>query len=136
MPVTFEFDGRILVLRLTGIYSLSEIRAGLVAALAEAQPRAPNGILVDVRDSESLATRTLGDMTSIVGFLAYHAAAYGNRVALVVAGDQQYALVRMAAEDLHTAGIAASVFRDVGEARRWIQPPPSWGASSDVNAAR
>jgi hypothetical protein len=136
MPVTFEFDGRILVLRLTGIYSLGDIRAGLLAALAEPQPRAPNGILVDLRESESLATRTLGDMTSTIGFLAYHAASYGNRVALVVAGDQQYAVVRMAAEDLHTAGIAASVFRDSNEARRWIQPPPSWGASSDANAAR
>jgi predicted RNA methylase len=136
MPVTFEFDGRILVLRLAGIYSLADIRAGLIAALAE--PHAPvlNGILVDVRDSQSLATRTLGDMTSTIGFLAYHAASYGSRVALVVEGDQQYAVVRMAAEDLHTAGIAASVFRDAGEARRWIQPPPSWGASSDANAAR
>jgi hypothetical protein len=136
VPVTFEFDGRILVLRLTGIYSLSDIRAGLVTALAEPQPRSLSGILVDLRDSESLATRTLGDMTSTIGFLAYHAAAYGNRVALVVAGDQQYAVVRMSAEDLHTGGIAASVFRDANEARRWLQPRPPRDLPTDTNAAR
>lgn len=136
MPVTFEIDGSVVVLHLTGIYSPSEIRAAFVAALAEPRQRPLSGVLVDVRESESLATRTLGDITSIVGFLAYHAAAYGNRVGLVVRGDAQYAVVRMAAEDLHTAGIAASVFRDADEALRWLRPPPPRSISFDANASR
>lgn len=136
MPVSFEFDGRILVLRLAGIYPPAHIRAALVAALAEPRSRPLNGALVDVSESQSLATRTLGDMTSIVGFLAYHAAAFGNRIALVVSSDVAYGVVRMAAEDLRTAGIAANVFRDGAEARRWLQPPPSRGASPDANAPR
>jgi hypothetical protein len=136
MPVTFEIDGSVVVLHLTGIYSPAEIRAAFVAALAEPRERPLSGVLADVRNSESLITRTLGDITSVVGFLAYHAASYANRVALVVAGDTQYAVMRMAAEDLHTAGIAASVFRDGGEALRWLRPPPPRSASSDANAPR
>ncbi|MFL5561854.1 MAG: hypothetical protein ACJ79K_10300 [Gemmatimonadaceae bacterium] len=136
MPITFEIDGTIVVLHLTGIYPPSELRAAFVAALAKPRERPLSGIMVDLRESESLMTRTLGDMTSIVGFLAYHATAYGNRVALVVAGDTQYAVIRMAAEDLHTAGIAASVFRDAGEALRWLRPSTPRSASFDASASR
>jgi hypothetical protein len=120
MPVTWEIDGSVLLLRLAGVYAPAEIRAAIVAALAEPRVRPLTGVVVDVRESESLASRTLGDTTAIIGFLAYHAPSFGNRVALVVAGDSQYALVRMAAEDLHTGGIATSVFRDSDEARRWV----------------
>ena len=66
MPVTFEFDDGIVVLRMTGEYLLVEVRIALTAALDDAEPRPVYGLLVDLTQSESISTRTFGDVTSIV----------------------------------------------------------------------
>ena len=120
MPVTCEFDGTALLVRLAGVYGLAELRAPIAAALAEPRTRPLTGVLIDMRESESVTMRTLGDITAIIGFLAYHGRSFGNRVAFLVSGDAQYAVARMATADLHTGGVAASVFHQADEARRWL----------------
>jgi hypothetical protein len=122
MPVTYAFEDDVLALRLAGVYAIAEIRAALLAALAEPDRRPIAGLLLDFRKSVSVATRTLGEMTASTGFLAYHAAHFGSRVAMLVATDAEDTLMRMATVDLGTAGLAASVFSDPHEARRWLSP--------------
>jgi hypothetical protein len=104
-----------------GTYSPAEIRTALGAALAEGVALPLAGLLFDLRESESITTRTLGDMTANIGFLAYHAGALGNRVAFVVSSSAEDTLVRMAAVDLRTAGVAAAIFHDADVATRWLE---------------
>ena len=121
MPVSWEFDGSVLLLHMVGTYSPAELRAAISAALAEPNRPRITGLISDLRFSESIATRTLGDATAIIGFLAYHAPALGNRIALVVPENSDDTLVRMATVDLLTAGVDAVSLRDMGEARAWFR---------------
>ena len=120
MPVSCELEGSVLLLHLVGTYSPAELRAALGAALAEPDRPRITGMMVDLRFSESIATRTLGDATAIIAFFAYHAAALGNRIALVLPENSNDTIVRMAAVDLRTAGIDAVSFCDISEARAWF----------------
>ena len=122
MPVTYEFDGSILRLALRGEYPQSEIRGALTTALQDAsRPVKITGLLVDLTSSLSIGKRTLGEITSIIGFLVYHARSYGGRVALVAVSDAAYGLVRMADVDLDIGGLQTHAFREVNEALRWLQ---------------
>lgn len=121
MPVSCEVDGGILMLRMVGTYSPADVRAVLGAALAEPDRPQLSGLIADLRYSEALATRTLGDSTAIIGFLAYHASSIGNRIALVAPERGDDTLLVMASVDLRTGGIDAVAFRDMGEAQVWIR---------------
>ena len=121
MPVSCEFEGSVLLLHLVGTYSPAELRAAVGAALAEPDRPRLTGLISDLRFSESVATRTLGDMTAIVGFLAYHAPSFGNRIALLVPENSDDTIVHMATVDLQTGGVDAASFRDISEARAWMR---------------
>jgi hypothetical protein len=120
MPVSYDFEGDILVLRLVGEYGTGEIRAALVAALAEHGSEV-SGLLADIRTSDSIHERTLGELTSIMGFLAYYAASYGNRVAILAATEEASERVRFGAVDLAASGTLTGIFRSLDEARTWLQ---------------
>ena len=121
MPVTYDFDDNILALRMVGEYQPSDIRTALVAAIESPDHLGITGLLVDVRQSESIARRTLGDLTAIVGFLVYHARAYGGRVALLASTDIGYGMVRLADVDLVTGGVATRTFRELRDAMQWLK---------------
>lgn len=121
MPVSCEFDGSILLLHMVGTYSPAEFRAAVTAALADPGRPRLTGLIADLRFSESVATRSLGDTTAIVGFLAYHAASFGNRIALLIPENSDATIVRMATVDLQTAGVDATSFSDITEARAWMR---------------
>lgn len=121
MPVSCEFEGSVLVLHLVGTYTPAEMRASVAAALSEPDRPRLSGLIADLRFSESIATRTLGDITAIVGFLAYHGPTYSNRIALVVPENSHDTLVLMATTDLQTGGIDAATFHDIVAARAWIR---------------
>lgn len=121
MPVSCEFEGSVLMLRMVGTYSPADLRAALGAALAEPGRPQLTGLIADLRYSEAIATRTLGDSTAIIGFLAYHSPSLGNRIALVTPESGDDTLLHMASVDLRTGGVDAVTFRDLGEARAWIR---------------
>jgi hypothetical protein len=120
MPISCEFEGSVFVLHLVGTYTPAELRAAMGAALADSDRPRLSGLIVDLRFSESVATRTLGDITAIVGFLAYHAPSFANRIALVVPENSNDTLVLMGGADLQTGGVDARTFSDIVEARAWM----------------
>ena len=121
MSLSWEFEGSVLTLRMAGTYSPADLRAAIGAALAEPDRPKLIGLIADLRYSEALATRTLGDSTAIMGFFAYHAPSFGYRMALVAPEVGDDTLVRMASVDLQTSGVDAATFRDIGEAETWIR---------------
>ena len=121
LPVSYAFSDSVLTLHMVGTYSPAELRAAVGTALAEADRPRLSGLIADLRFSQSIATRTLGDATAIIGFLAYHAPSFGNRIALVVPENSDDTLVHMATVDFQTGGIEASAFHDMVQARAWIR---------------
>jgi len=123
MPVSYDFDGTILILWMVGSYAPADIRAALAHALAQPERPVVTGVVGDLRHSESITTRTLGEITGIVGFLAYHAPSFGKRIALVVSDDAAHEVVRMGAVDLNIGGVQTGTFRCIDEARAWMAGP-------------
>lgn len=120
-PVSCVFEGSVLVLHLVGTYTPAELRAAIAAALGDPDRPRLSGLIADLRFSESIARRTLGEVTAIVGFLAYHGSSFANRIALVVPENSHDTLVVMASADLRTGGIDAATFHDIVTARAWIR---------------
>lgn len=121
MPVSYDFDGDILALRMVGDYETSDIRAAVLQALASPQRGRLSGLLFDVSRSTALPKRPTRDIKAMAAFLARIAPEYGGRLALVGASDVNYGLMRMGAVDVEGAGVPARVFRTEVEATDWLR---------------
>ena len=120
MPVSYGFDEGIITLRLVGEYTSADVRACLLDALCESPP-APQGLLVDLRDSSSIELRSLSELTATWKFVALHAARFGQRAATLVHGHLAYGVARMGEVDLTVMGVENRVFRDAAEAHVWLR---------------
>jgi hypothetical protein len=120
MPVSYEFDGSMLALRMVGSYEPADVRKAIADALREAGGRELTGLLFDVTASDALARRSANEVRAMAAFLAHVAPSFGNRIALVATNDVGYGLMRLGAVDLESAGVAPYVFRDVAAALAWL----------------
>lgn len=121
MPVSYEFDESILVLRMVEHYLPADIRAALAAALqADARP-ALTGMLFDVSASTSLGARSTRDVRSMAALLSHLAPQFGGRLALLATTDLQYGQMRLGSVDVEAAGVEVWPFRDRSEALRWLR---------------
>jgi len=121
MPVSHDFPGQTIVLRLAGSYTTADVRAGLLAAVTDARaPHTAQGLIFDVRDSQALATRSAADVRAMARFLASHADQFRRRVALVASSDVAFGLMRLGAVALEQQGVEAHVFRDAADASAWL----------------
>ena len=120
MPVTYSFDGRILVMQLAGRYATADLKAAILQALDD--PLCPSDVvmLFDQRAAESLNERTIGDGQDKAFFLAANAARFGHRLAMVTASDVGYGLMRLGSVYAERGGVEPAVFRDFNEARVWL----------------
>lgn len=120
MPVTCEFDGNNVVLRLTGVYETADVRIALLAALDDPDcPRAAS-LLFDVSASRSIARRSADEVRAMAQFLAGHADRFGRRLALVANGDAAFGLMRLGAVAVEQLGVETSVFRKLSDAEHWL----------------
>ena len=124
MPVTYEFDGPIVALRLTGLYETADVRAALRVALED--PRCPRvaGLLFDMRGSRSIAHRTADQVRAMAQFIASHADRFGRRLALLADTDAAFGLMRLGAVTFEQQGVETSVFRDAADAEQWLGAAP------------
>ena len=120
MGVTYDFEGTILMLWMAGRYTPSDIRGAIARALSEPARPVITGVVGDLRGSESITTRSLGEITGIVGFLAYVAPSIGNLIAFVVSNEAAHEVVRMGAVDLALGGVETETFRCIDQARGWM----------------
>jgi hypothetical protein len=120
---SYDFDGRVLALRLVGEYSVTDIRATMLVALQDVGSRPIEGLLIDLRHSVSVAKRSLRELNAITSFLALHGSAYNGRVAIVATTDLAFGLARMAGVDLGIAGVEHCEFRDLPSALAWLTTP-------------
>ena len=128
MPVSYEFDENILVLRMVGDYVPADIRAALSAALQDDARPALTGLLFDVSASTSLGARSSRDVRSMAALLSHLAPQFGGRLALLGTTDLQYGQMRLGSVDVEAAGVDVWPFRDRSEALRWLRRGPPGGA--------
>lgn len=126
MPVTHAIEGRILVLTMAGVYTTTDLRNALDAALDTLSDVAPDGLMFDLRGSNSLEHRSAEDVIAMARFLASRSPRFGRRLAMVAPTDLAFGLMRLGAVIAESGGVEAVVFRSLGEAREWLN-----GASQD-----
>jgi hypothetical protein len=121
MPVAYEFDNRVIVLRMAGKYAANDLRKAILDALDDS--RAPKGpvLLFDLRESTSLGDRTADEVREMARFLAAHGKRFSNRLAMVTGDDLAFGLMRLGSATAVSGGVDAEVFRDMDAARRWLQ---------------
>jgi hypothetical protein len=120
MPVGYDFDGDVIVLRAAAKYSTHELKAAVLDALDDARlpPRAV--LLFDLRESRSLQDRSADEVREMAGFLAAHGRRFGHRLAMVTTGDLAFGLMRLGAATAESGGLVAEVFRDLATAKAWL----------------
>ena len=125
MPVNFEFEDGIVVLRMIDLYVPTEIQKALLDGLSDPKTKGAIGLIFDVSRSKSLRVRSSDDIAAMGYFLAQHADAFSRRVALVGFDDFPFAMMRMGRITLEREGITTEVFRDDTNARKWLLRAPS-----------
>ena len=121
MSVAYEFDDHVILLRLVGKYTTSDLKSLLLDALDDARLPERPVLLFDLRESQSLQDRTADEVRDMGRFLASQGRRFGNRLAMVTAGDLAFGLMRLGAVTAETGGLAAEVFRDMGAAKEWLK---------------
>ena len=121
MAVTYTFDDRTVILRMTGTYSTGDIRAALLNALDDPARPPLVGLLFDVRDSRSIAERTADEVRAMAEFLATNGDRFGRRLALVADEDAAFGLMRLGAVRVEQRGVDSQVFRNAADANAWLK---------------
>ena len=120
MPVGYDFDGDVIVVRPLGKYSTHDMKAAVLDALDDERLPARAVLLFDLRESRSLQDRTADEVREMAGFLASHGRRFSHRLAMVTTGDMAFGLMRLGAVAAESGGLVAEVFRDLAKAKAWL----------------
>jgi hypothetical protein len=123
MPVTYAFHGNLLKLDLVGQYQPDDVITTFVAAMDDPKCPKPAALLVDVRQSETLATAAVADIRRVAEYVGPYGPRVGGRVAVVAASDVHFGLSRLGSVYSEGVGVEAQVFREVESALAWLGSP-------------
>lgn len=125
MPVSYRLDAGVLHIHAAGQYEVQDLPRTFLAALADPACPRPVALLLDVRESEMVATRRPDQVRDIARFLEPYAGRIGGRCAVVVSRDSHFGMARMGAVYAEHVGVEAGVFRSEEEALEWLRPGAS-----------
>jgi len=121
MPVTYEFEGDLLILTMAGTYSGNEVLRTYVAALEDPACPPRVEILVDVSRSESLASRGAEELQAMNELAAPYADRIGRRYAVVASPGVLFGMSRMGTTFSEAVGITGRVFTSRAAALEWLR---------------
>ncbi len=119
MPVSFHFDEGILVIVAVGEYPPEELMETVQAAVDKFAQSGRLPVLFDQRRSTSLANRSTEDLKRLAAFGDSMSEYVGPRIAMVVEGDLEFGLDRMASAFMDESR-SVQVCRDLNTARQWL----------------
>ena len=120
MAVSYSFDGNIILIRMEGIYSTSELKTTILKSLDAPECPANPVMMFDLRESRSIKDRSAEDVRDMAMFLASQGSRFGNRLGMVAPTDLTYGMMRIGAVIAERGGVDAFVFREFNEAREWL----------------
>ncbi len=122
MTVTYTFKDDLVRLHHDGDYTTDDTKQALLAALADPNmPQQRTKVLLDVTQSRSLAERSTEDIISVAEFFAWHADAFGGRLAILAPEGNYYGLMRMASAYAAYGNLLTKVFTDGDVAVAWLR---------------
>jgi hypothetical protein len=119
MPVHADYSDEVITLRLVGEYSHDDMREAFYSVLPQ-QGAVPRGLLIDVRESTSIRTRSTGEVRAMSKWWAARGDLFQRRLAMIAGGTVEYGLTRLAEFEADNEGLTARVFRNEEGARAWI----------------
>jgi hypothetical protein len=120
MAVRYSIRQGIITMEFVGTYEPRDVVSRFLDALADPDCPTPAGLLIDVRRSESLATRPAGDIRMVAEFLVPYSDRIGGRCAVVALTNAHFDQSQIGALRGQAAGISAQVFRTTEEAIAWL----------------
>ena len=120
MPVDYSFDGKLFRMIFVGSYTTQELRNAFETALKDPAFPEDARFLMDVTQSDSLASRPAEEIQDVADFLGPRASRVGNRCAIYAPRPVQYGMMRMAQVFGETHGVETVVFSDQEEALEWL----------------
>jgi len=120
MAVSYSLTGPLLQMELAGTYSPEDIVRQFLAAIADPDCPNPVALLVDVTRSDSLGTRSPGQIRFVAEFLGSYSKRINGRCAVVASEDLHFGLGRMGSVYSEGVGVEAQIFRDANAARVWL----------------
>jgi len=120
MPVSFSFDGKIIIIRMEEFYSTGELKTAILKALDAPEAAADAVLMFDLSKSLALQERSAEDVRDMARFLASNGTRFNNRLGMVAPTDLAYGLMRVGSATAGINGLDAMVFRHFEEAREWL----------------
>lgn len=125
MPVHYSFHGDLLKIELVGQYQPDDVITAFMNAMNDPKCPNPAALLLDVRQSETLASAAVADIRRVAEYVGPFAARVGGRVAVVASSDVHFGLSRLGSVYSEGVGVEAQVFRDVESAVAWLKTAPN-----------
>ena len=119
MPVRYTLEDRLLTIRCEGTYSVDELRTPWLAVAERSDLQLPIACVLDMRASDSVLNRSVGELRAIADTFLLRAHVTGKRLAIVSTGGARFGLMRMASTWCELAGMEVKVVRELEEAQQW-----------------
>jgi len=119
MSATYRLNDDVVEMELNGTTGIDEVIQTFHKALEDSNTPEEFVLLLDVRQSSSLATRPTSDIIKVAEYLG----PFQDRVkrcAVLATENIHFGLSRLGAVYSETAGVMTSVFRDKEEAIDWL----------------
>jgi hypothetical protein len=119
MSATYRLNDDVVEMTLNGTTGIDEVIQTFHKALDDSNTPEEFVLLVDVRESSSLATRPTSEIIKVAEYLG----PFQDRVkrcAVLATENIHFGLSRLGAVYSETAGVMTSVFRDKEEAIDWL----------------
>jgi len=119
MSATYRLNDDVVEMTLNGTTGIDEVIQTFHKALDDANTPEEFVLLLDVRESSSLATRPTSEIIKVAEYLG----PFQDRVkrcAVLATENIHFGLSRLGAVYSETAGVMTSVFRDKEEAIDWL----------------
>jgi hypothetical protein len=124
MHLAFGFTAGIVTIRLAGEYLLADAKTAVRMVLPGAA-YGVRGTVLDLRESQSVRTRTRAELETIGTFFGELREDLGGRLALVVNGQLAYGLSRVVVAWAGINGLPVRSFFDEASAVAWLKGDPA-----------
>ncbi len=119
MPATYRMDNNIAEMVLVGETDPDDVIRAFHRLLNDPACPPRFGLLVDVRESSTLATRATEDIIRVASHLGPHRERVA-RCAVLATEDVHFGLSRLGAVYSEAGGVMTNVFRDRDAAQVWL----------------
>jgi hypothetical protein len=121
--IVFGFVAGIVTIRLAGQYLVADAKTAIRMVLP-GDTYELRGTVLDLRESQSVRTRTRAELEAIGTFFAELRQNLGGRLALVVNDQLAYGLTRVVAAWAGINGLPVRAFFDEASAVAWLKGDP------------